>query len=71
MERLYFIHTKRAKNKNSCGQRHIPDVEGRVGSIDMCLFIHAIAPRHVETVCLLSKLSEAKHHISVQVDMEE
>ena len=24
-----------------------------------------------ETVCLLSKLSEAKHHISVQVDMEE
>ena len=25
----------------------------------------------VETVCLLSKLSEAKHHISVQVDMEE
>jgi 23S rRNA (uracil1939-C5)-methyltransferase len=26
---------------------------------------------HVETVCILSKLSEAKHHISVQVDMEE
>ncbi len=26
---------------------------------------------HVETVCLLSKLSEAKHHISVQVDMDE
>ena len=26
---------------------------------------------NVETVCLLSKLSEAKHHISVQVDMEE
>ena len=25
----------------------------------------------IETVCLLSKLSEAKHHISVQVDMEE
>ena len=25
----------------------------------------------VETVCLLSKLSEAKHHISVQVDMDE
>ncbi len=24
-----------------------------------------------ETVCLLSKLSEAKHHISVQVDMDE
>ena len=27
--------------------------------------------RHVETVCLLSKLSDAKHHISVQVDMDE
>ncbi|MCR4990769.1 MAG: 23S rRNA (uracil(1939)-C(5))-methyltransferase RlmD [Lachnospiraceae bacterium] len=26
---------------------------------------------HVETVCLLSKLSEAKNHISVQVDMDE
>ena len=26
---------------------------------------------HVETVCLLSKLSGAKHHISVQVDMDE
>ena len=25
----------------------------------------------VETVCLLSKLSEAKNHISVQVDMDE
>ena len=26
---------------------------------------------NVETVCLLSKLSEAKHHISVQEDMDE
>ena len=26
---------------------------------------------HVETVCLLSNLSEAKHHISVQVNMDE
>ncbi|MBP5154125.1 MAG: 23S rRNA (uracil(1939)-C(5))-methyltransferase RlmD [Lachnospiraceae bacterium] len=26
---------------------------------------------HVETVCLLSKLSGAKHHINVQFDMEE
>ena len=25
----------------------------------------------VETVCLLSKLSEAKNHISVKVDMDE
>ena len=26
---------------------------------------------HVETVCLLSKLSEAKNHISVKVDIDE
>jgi 23S rRNA (uracil1939-C5)-methyltransferase len=26
---------------------------------------------HIETVCLLSKLSEAKNHISVKVDMDE
>ena len=26
---------------------------------------------HVETVCLLSKLHEAKHHINVKVDMDE
>ena len=26
---------------------------------------------HVETVCLLSKLSEAKSHISVKVEMDE
>ena len=26
---------------------------------------------HVETVCLLSKLYEAKHHISVQIDVDE
>ncbi|MBR2834376.1 MAG: 23S rRNA (uracil(1939)-C(5))-methyltransferase RlmD [Coriobacteriales bacterium] len=37
-----------------------------VASVDM--FPHT---DHVETVCLLSKLSDAKHHISVQVDMDE
>lgn len=26
---------------------------------------------HVETVCLLSKLHEAKHHVSVTVDMDK
>ena len=30
-----------------------------------------IVPTHVETVALLSKLSEAKHHIEVKVDMDE
>ena len=42
-----------------------------MGSVDNGFFIHAIVPRHVETVCVLSKLSEARHHISVQVDMDE
>ena len=36
------------------GQRHIPDAEGRVDSIDSGIFIHAIVPRHCEVVCLLS-----------------
>ena len=26
---------------------------------------------HVETVCLLSKLHEAKHHVSVKLEMDE
>ena len=37
------------------GQRHIPDAEGRVCSVDNSIFIHAIVPRHVETVCLLKR----------------
>ena len=37
-----------------------------LASVDM--FPHT---KHVETVCLLSKLSEAKNHISVKVDMDE
>jgi len=27
--------------------------------------------KHVETVCLLSKLHEAKHHVNVRLDMDE
>ncbi len=33
--------------------------------------IQPIVSSHVETVCLLSKLHEAKHHINVKVDMDE
>ena len=55
MERLYFIHTKRVKNKNSFGQLHIPDTGGRVGNVDNGIFIHAVVPTHVETVALLTK----------------
>lgn len=35
-------------------QRHIPNAEGRGNSVHMCIFIHAVVPRHVETVCLLT-----------------
>lgn len=31
----------------------------------------ALPTSHVETVCLLSKLHEAKHHVNVTVDMDE
>ena len=41
---------------DSTGQRHIPNEEGRVGSVDNGFFIHAIVPRHVESVVLLSKM---------------
>lgn len=41
------------------GQRHIPDAEGCAGSVDNGIFIHAIVPRHVETVVLLSREAAA------------
>ena len=31
----------------------------------------AVISSHVETVCLLSKLHEAKHHVNVRLDMDE
>ena len=38
----------------------------RVRPVDQ--FAHTV---HVETVCLLSKLHEAKHHVNVRLDMDE
>ena len=35
------------------------------------MVIHAISSFHVETVCLLSKLHEAKHHVNVKLNMDE
>ncbi len=35
------------------------------------MIIRLLRRTTVETVCLLSKLSEAKHHINVKVDMDE
>ncbi len=36
-----------------------------------CNFYITSVRGYDETVCLLSKLSEAKHHIEVKVDMDE
>ena len=33
--------------------------------------IHSVFATHVETVCLLSKLHEAKYHVNVKLDMDE
>ena len=52
---------------DSTGQQHIPYVEGRVDSVDNGIFIHAIVPRHVETVVLLSRETNP---LTVEVRME-
>ena len=44
-----------------------PSAKAPIGSHDI-IFVYS---RHVETVCLLSKLHEAKHHVSVKLDMDE
>ena len=55
---------------DSTGQRHIPDVEGRVVSVDNAIFIHAIVPRHVETVVKLVR-KKPDTYIDITVDMDE
>ena len=52
---------------DSTGQQHIPYVDGRVDSVDNGIFIHAIVPRHVETVVLLSRETNP---LTVEVRME-
>ena len=42
-------------HRSQTGQRHIPDAEGRVGSVDNAIFIHAAHPRHVKCVVLMTK----------------
>ena len=55
---------------DSTGQQHIPYVEGRVDSVDNGIFIHAIVPRHVETVILLSR-KDVYERIKFDVNVEE
>ena len=41
-------------------------------STDKCVAVDMFSgTNHVETVCLLSKLHEAKHHVNVRLDMDE
>lgn len=47
----------------SIGQRHRLYEGGRVGSVDNGVFIHAIVPRHVETVV---KMSQSHIDYSIQ-----
>ncbi len=56
-------------HRSQTGQRHIPDAEGRVGSVDNGIFIHAIVTRHVETVCCL--YHQKKDFISVPYEPKD
>ena len=38
---------------------------------DKAVDVLGVQSSHVETVCLLSKLREAKHHVRVKLDMDE
>ena len=51
----YIETIKRSACSDSTGRRHIPDAEGRVGSVDTGIFIHAVVPRHVEVVTLITR----------------
>ena len=53
---------------------HRPDMFPHTQRYDLfpcTMDIQAIVSSHVETVCLLSKLHEAKHHVRVKLDMDE
>ena len=54
-----------------CDQQNIPYAEGRGNRIDNSFFIHAIVPRHVETVVLLwRKAEQADRHIVVNYETQ-
>ena len=63
------LNSVKINGSSDCVQRHIPDVEGRVGSVDNGIFIHAIVPRHVETVCCL--YHQKKDFVSVPYEPKD
>jgi site-specific DNA recombinase len=66
-----YVEIYTEKPKNGCWIKKIvftfpiPTDEGEVREIAL------ESSGMLETVCLLSKLSEAKHHVSVQIDVDE
>ncbi|WP_026507601.1 class I SAM-dependent RNA methyltransferase [Butyrivibrio sp. MC2013] len=80
------IHPKALKKILSYGVKHMVYVSCKPTSLarDLDIFLDAgykvdracavnqfPGTVHVETVCLLSKLHEAKHHVNVKLDMDE
>ena len=68
----------RLLGKKACGYReyrdcHIVTSVNGVKNQKSCarMLMQTKVSMHVETVCLLSKLCEAKHHVSVKMDMDE
>ena len=55
---------------SDCDQRHIPDAGGRDNSVNMGIFIHAVVPRHVETVVQLVR-KKPDTYINVKLDLDE
>ena len=68
----------RLPGKKACGYReyrdcHIVTSVNGVKNQKSCarMLMQTKVSMHVETVCLFSKLHEAKHHVSVTLDMDE
>ena len=52
-------------------RRHILYEAGRDNSVDNGIFIHAIVPRHVETVVQLSKGNISSQNVRVEFSLED
>ena len=61
--RIYRLN--KAKKRDLIGIKRILEIHKE---IEKTVYQQTV---HVETVCLLSKLHEAKHHVNVRLDMDE
>ena len=64
-ERVHYVNFLQPHQR---GVQHFSRPEYSENSVK-CISI--TLSTHVETVCLLSKLHEAKHHVNVRLDMDE